>query len=134
MVDAGVKQFWNDNVAKDLKGHGIAVYMKFLTAHPELQKKFTTFATVPLSSLEGNDALAKQAVAVMTKLGEIINSGDLKAATKTLAASHKGYKIDQSEFQKIFPSIVEHVSAAGGDKAAWTKALNDIGAAFGSNQ
>ena len=64
-----------------------------------MQKKFTKFASVPAGSLAGNKDVQEQALVVMKKLGEIINAGDLKAATSAIAASHKARGVLLPDFK-----------------------------------
>ncbi|XP_041349646.1 hemoglobin F-I-like [Gigantopelta aegis] len=134
MCDA-IRSTWNNKVARDLQGHGTAIFVNFLTANPGEQKKFSKFASVPTASLSGNRYVQEQAMVIMKKLDSIVNSGDLHAATSDLAASHKAMNVTIPEFKKIFPIIIDHVVArAGADRGPWTSAFDAIGAAIASQQ
>lgn len=130
-----VKKIWNDVISKDLQGHGIKVFIAFLTAHPEEQAKFTKFASVPLGSLAGNSDVAVQSLTVMNQLGKYINCSNLASETKALGVSHVKLGVKRAQFEKIFPSIAEYAATnAGGSKADWQKALDAIGEAIYKNQ
>ncbi|XP_041350363.1 myoglobin-like [Gigantopelta aegis] len=130
-----IKADWNNKIAKDLQGHGTAIFVNFLIANPDEQKKFTKFATVAADGLPGNSQLQAHALVVMKKLGEIINAPDINAATKDLAASHKTMNVLVPNFKKLFVVIVDYVVAkAGADRGTWTAALDAIAVAIGSQQ
>ncbi|XP_046386809.1 globin [Ischnura elegans] len=123
-----------DLVKKDMKGNGVELLCRFFKEHPEYQKNFKAFASVPLDELHGNKKFQAHANSVMYAVTSIVDNledpGCLVEMLRKLGQNHGRRHIPERAFldlkevlmQLLKDKLSNHLSPYA--EEAWDKTLN----------
>jgi hypothetical protein len=111
-----------------------AILYKFLEQHPEYQKKFPTFANVPMSELKKNGNFLAQAYTIMAGLNVIIQSSGsqelIAQEVSHLGIAHfeRGVSVPMFEqFARVIVNVLEEeIKLDTAAKNAWSNGLSAL--------
>ncbi|KAJ0033016.1 hypothetical protein NQD34_000123 [Periophthalmus magnuspinnatus] len=115
-------------VEADYSGMGNLVLTRLFTEHPETQKLFPKFVSIPQGELSGNAAVSAHGATVLKKLGELLKAkGNHAAILKPLANTHANkHKIAFGNFKLITEIIVKVMAEKAGLDAAGQQAFRNV--------
>ncbi|KAK2816930.1 hypothetical protein Q5P01_025121 [Channa striata] len=115
-------------VEADPSRYGSLVLTRLFTKHPETQKLFPKFVSIPLADIPTNAAVASHGATVLNKLGELLKArGSHASILKPLAVSHATkHNIPISNFKLITEVIAEILGEKAGMDAAGQQALRNV--------
>lgn len=118
-------------VKKDLKPNGVALFIMFFQANPGYQKKFSSFADVPLSELSHNKKLLAHATSVMYAISSMVDTLEdvecLKEMVTKIARNHLGRDVTDKHFANLGNVLITFLEDRLGTKftsltkEAWKK-------------
>ncbi|XP_030584728.1 myoglobin-like [Archocentrus centrarchus] len=122
-----VLMYWGP-VEADHKTFGSLVLTRLFTEHPETQKLFPRFASIPQGELASNAEVSEHGATVLKKLGELVKAkGSHAAILKPLANSHATtHKIPINNFKLISEILVQVMAEKAGLHAAGQQALRNV--------
>ncbi|XP_072318953.1 myoglobin [Eucyclogobius newberryi] len=125
-----ILKYWGP-VEADYSGVGNLVLTRLFTEHPETQKLFPRFVTIPQSDLSSNAAVSAHGATVLKKLGELLKArGNHDSIIKPLAKTHANkHKIALHNFKLITEVIVKVMEEKAGMDPAGQQALRNVMAA-----
>jgi len=116
------------------KEAGVELFNRFFGAHPEYQKRFSSFKGVPLSELRTSKKLAAHATNVMYSLTCAIDNLDdplcLKELLLKLGKNHGRHQVTEKEFHDLAVVVMQLLRDKLGNQLtsegenAWKKALD----------
>lgn len=125
-------------VQKDIRGNGVDFFLTFFKHHPEYQKDFKSFATVPMDQLRDNKKLHAHAFSVMYAISSMVdNLEDIDCLLEILVKmgqSHGKRSITIKKFENLAVVFVDFLGEKLGSgftpyaRLAWQKAFDVINA------
>lgn len=115
-------------IEADFTGYGGEVLTRLFKEHPDTQKLFPKFVSIPQSDLAGNAAVAAHGATVLKKLCELLKArGDHAALLKPLATTHANtHKIALNNFRLITEVLVKVMAEKAGLDAAGQSAFRRV--------
>ncbi|XP_067000253.1 globin [Anabrus simplex] len=123
-------------VKKDIRGNGVDLFMRLFRIRPELQKRFSSFADMPLEELAKSKRLQAHTNSVMYALDSVVDSLNdpecLNEMLLKIGENHGRRRITERDFMDlkvVFMQLLKdkldiHLTPYG--EEAWSKTVDVI--------